>query len=466
MPENVPKTPSASMPPASAEPEIHVIPEKFYGAALKARAIEAHQKKTEAPATMAPPQHKMTVPIILGSVAFLLILGGIFVFLNWKVLFPPPAPPAPVVTAPSIPAAPAPEPPATPSNIIATSTNSQSVNITWVDNATNESGFRVERAVDGKSFQSITNLPPNSTSFQDIAISASTTYRYRIIAVNQTGDSAPSSEARVFVSPLPPPPKVIKLPPAGLDSDSDGLTDLEEALFGTNIHNPDTDEDGFLDGNEVFNLYNPNGRAPSTLLNAGLVKQESGTIGWTMLIPKVWTLTQTVPDGSKATIDTGKAEKFTISVEDNANYTPIVKWYLAHHPSVQASQILQYRSKKGYKGIIGADLLATYIPWGKYVFVFTYHLNGQPFINYRTTYSMMLNSLTLTGLPQISPPVAGSSLPFEPAATTTGVIAQPKSIFPTASTTSITPTISTISTTPAASVSTGTLSASAATSSS
>jgi len=44
-----------------------------------------------------------------------------------------------------------------------------------------------------------------------------------------------------------------------LDSDNDGLTNLEEANFGTDPNNPDTDNDGYLDGDEVKNEYNPKG---------------------------------------------------------------------------------------------------------------------------------------------------------------------------------------------------------------
>ncbi len=46
---------------------------------------------------------------------------------------------------------------------------------------------------------------------------------------------------------------------ANLDSDNDGLTDLEETNFGTDLNNPDTDGDGYSDGEEVKNGYNPNG---------------------------------------------------------------------------------------------------------------------------------------------------------------------------------------------------------------
>lgn len=41
------------------------------------------------------------------------------------------------------------------------------------------------------------------------------------------------------------------------DSDHDGLIDVEESHYGTNPQNPDTDGDGYEDGNEVFHGYDP-----------------------------------------------------------------------------------------------------------------------------------------------------------------------------------------------------------------
>jgi hypothetical protein len=43
----------------------------------------------------------------------------------------------------------------------------------------------------------------------------------------------------------------------GVDSDGDLLTDEREMELGTDIHNPDTDGDGFGDGVEVANGFNP-----------------------------------------------------------------------------------------------------------------------------------------------------------------------------------------------------------------
>jgi thrombospondin type 3 repeat protein len=44
-----------------------------------------------------------------------------------------------------------------------------------------------------------------------------------------------------------------------LDTDNDGLSDINEAIYGTDINNPDSDGDGYLDGEEVENGYDPMG---------------------------------------------------------------------------------------------------------------------------------------------------------------------------------------------------------------
>lgn len=43
------------------------------------------------------------------------------------------------------------------------------------------------------------------------------------------------------------------------DTDEDGLSNRDELLFGTDPNNPDSDGDGYLDGNEIKRGYNPMG---------------------------------------------------------------------------------------------------------------------------------------------------------------------------------------------------------------
>ncbi|MFA5061745.1 MAG: L,D-transpeptidase [Patescibacteria group bacterium] len=45
--------------------------------------------------------------------------------------------------------------------------------------------------------------------------------------------------------------------PVTVDFDNDGLADTLEVALGTDLQNPDTDSDGFKDGNEVYNGFNP-----------------------------------------------------------------------------------------------------------------------------------------------------------------------------------------------------------------
>ena len=53
------------------------------------------------------------------------------------------------------------------------------------------------------------------------------------------------------------------------DPDSDGLTNAEEAIWGTNPNNPDTDGDGYRDGAEVIAHHNPTIPAPNDKLPEG-----------------------------------------------------------------------------------------------------------------------------------------------------------------------------------------------------
>lgn len=429
---------------ASQEPDIQVIPDKFYGAALKAQVPEPGELKAAAAGLEKPKRSK--IPMIAGiAVGFIVLIGGAFIYFNRDTLFPKPVAPAPqVVTptpAPTPTPPPLPTPPTSPIGIAATSTSPQSAAVSWTLTSTNGTGVRIERADGTNPFVVLTNLPANSSSFLDTSVQPGQAYRYRIVAVNQGGESPASTEASTTVMSLPPPaPVQPKLPPAGLDSDSDGVTDLEEAIYGTNPHNPDSDSDGFLDGNETYNLYDPNKHAPAKLSDSGSVVPLKGDIGWSMLIPKGWNAAFDIASGAKTTISTGHGETFTLQVEDNPKQLALVDWYIAAHPEVKPEQLLVYRSKKGYEGILSPDTLSTYILWGNKVFSFTYNLDDQPYINFRTTYYMMLNSLMLNGVPQeaATTQTAGTGvtpLPFEPSATSTGVVSMPVSVVSTSTAT-------------------------------
>lgn len=74
-------------------------------------------------------------------------------------------------------------PPAAPTSLTATATAFNQVNLTWVDNASDEWGYRVERSVDGINWTQISgDLPPNTTAYTDNTTTYLTTYYYRVYA--------------------------------------------------------------------------------------------------------------------------------------------------------------------------------------------------------------------------------------------------------------------------------------------
>jgi hypothetical protein len=66
--------------------------------------------------------------------------------------------------------------------------------LSWSDNSTNEDGFRIERRTGSGTYQQLTNLSSNVTSFTDLNLTNSTTYCYRVLAFNPAGSSAYSNE--------------------------------------------------------------------------------------------------------------------------------------------------------------------------------------------------------------------------------------------------------------------------------
>jgi len=90
------------------------------------------------------------------------------------------------------------QPPAAPSQlaVAANSANpSSSLALSWVDNATNESGYRVERSTDGSSFGQVAQLGVGAKSFTDSGLAAATPYYYRVSAFNTYGSSGYSNAA-------------------------------------------------------------------------------------------------------------------------------------------------------------------------------------------------------------------------------------------------------------------------------
>jgi hypothetical protein len=80
--------------------------------------------------------------------------------------------------------------PVAPSNLSAVADSSSQISISWLDNSNNESGFRIERSLNGSSWSEIDTVASNINSYTDTGLSSETTYYYQVNAFNANGDSA------------------------------------------------------------------------------------------------------------------------------------------------------------------------------------------------------------------------------------------------------------------------------------
>ena len=79
--------------------------------------------------------------------------------------------------------------PLAPSGLVATAMSGGSNSITWIDHATNEGGYNVQRSIAGSPFTTIISLPANTTSYVDTGLTAGKKYVYRVDAFNSAGNS-------------------------------------------------------------------------------------------------------------------------------------------------------------------------------------------------------------------------------------------------------------------------------------
>ncbi len=79
--------------------------------------------------------------------------------------------------------------PATPGIIAAKAVSESEIKLSWVDNSSNETGFIIERGIDGISFMQIAEVGANTVTYSDTSLRTETTNYYRVRAYNTYGSS-------------------------------------------------------------------------------------------------------------------------------------------------------------------------------------------------------------------------------------------------------------------------------------
>jgi len=131
---------------------------------------------------------------LTGGLANLTLVGN---FVQPVALTNPPGMIALVATVP-------PAPPNAPSDLTALPLGAFQVNLSWTDNATDEVGLVVERAVGSPTgFNPVASLPADTMAYEDLGLTPDTTYFYRVAATNLAG-AAYSNTNSTTTGVLPP----------------------------------------------------------------------------------------------------------------------------------------------------------------------------------------------------------------------------------------------------------------------
>jgi hypothetical protein len=120
--------------------------------------------------------------------------------------------------------------------LTATAVSTTQIDLAWVDNSSNEDGFKIERSTDGVNFTQIAAAPANATTYSNTGLTASTLYYYRVFAYNTAGNSASPSNTASATTLAPPAPNA----PSGLTATAVSTSQIN-LTWADNASN----EDGF-----------------------------------------------------------------------------------------------------------------------------------------------------------------------------------------------------------------------------
>ncbi|WP_269685137.1 LamG-like jellyroll fold domain-containing protein [Flavobacterium lacustre] len=79
--------------------------------------------------------------------------------------------------------------PVAPSNLTVTLASTTQINLSWTDNSTNETGFKIERKTGIGTYAVVGSSVTDITTYNDTSISPGTTYTYRVYSNNSVGNS-------------------------------------------------------------------------------------------------------------------------------------------------------------------------------------------------------------------------------------------------------------------------------------
>ncbi|MEA1963299.1 MAG: PsbP-related protein [Patescibacteria group bacterium] len=181
---------------------------------------------------------------------------------------------------------------------------------------------------------------------------------------------------------------------SAIDSDQDGLSDLEEIIFDCNINSDDSDGDGYKDLDELEKLYNPAGSG-KIMVNPNIEKYINASHKYSIYYPNIWLKTDVDGDNS-VLFRAGNNQYMQIIVQNNTKKQSLEEWYKEqlNVSSVRGSQMIY---KTGWDGIKSEDGLIAYLTQrqGDKIFIISYNVGLDNMLRFKNIFGMIVKSFEL-----------------------------------------------------------------------
>jgi len=237
----------------------------------------------------------------------------------------------------------------------------------------------------------VTLLEPEKTAVTQppVATSSSVGEAGTIIAT-----TSPEAIATTTATTTEP---VVKSLTTAVDADNDGLTDVEEAVLGTNPAAVDSDGDGYSDFAELNNLYDPAG--PGKLeASPRWKKYLNPTYNYSLLTPSSFSLKPLGGDHSVSFVASDN-QFFQVEVQPNTTRASIMDWYREQFGEpAEVTRLMEGKDAGGapiWLGIKSADGLNTYLTDNKFsnILTLSYNVGLERTVTYPNLFNIFIKSL-------------------------------------------------------------------------
>lgn len=189
-----------------------------------------------------------------------------------------------------------------------------------------------------------------------------------------------------------------------VDIDSDQLTDKEEELYGTDSGGFDTDGDGYFDGQEVFNLYNPGGSAPSRLIDSGRVVEYINPLsGYRLYYPLTWQVGNVDTLGNHVLFSSVEGDFIEVRTYDKNPTESFNEWFGKAIKGQRITDILQFENRFKIKAWKRRDDLVAYFIEDSRVHVVVFNPRELGPISHRHVMKMLVQSFRYSSTTETLP---------------------------------------------------------------